>query len=72
MYNIRNGAIQHEMHDFLFDGKYSNVCSLTIYEIYTNKLYCQMFDLENEDQGQGGENWTCIIRQENVRFYLYR
>ena len=29
--------------------------SLTVYEIFTNKIKCQTFDLENEGEGQGGE-----------------
>ena len=33
---------------------------LTICEIFTKLIKCQKHDLEN--QGQGGEKWTCAIR----------
>ena len=36
----------------------------TNYEIFTNQINCQKFDLENEGQGQEGKIWTDAIRLE--------
>ena len=54
MYNIRIDIIQWQMYYFLSDGN-SNVCLLTIYEIFINQIKCKKFDLENEGQGHDGE-----------------
>ena len=60
MYNIGNGAFLREIHDFLSDGN-SNVCFISIfiiiiYEIFACQIEYQKFDLENEGQGQRGED----------------
>ena len=36
--------------------------SVTIYEIFANKVKCKKIDLENEGQRQEGENETCAIQ----------
>ena len=38
--------------------------SITIYDIFANQIKRQKFDLENDGQGQGGENITYTIRLE--------
>ena len=38
--------------------------SLITHEIFTNQIKCQMFDSENNGQGQGGKYGTCAIPLE--------
>ena len=55
MYNIRKDAVGWHIHHFLCDG--NNVCSISHHLRHickANKM--KKFDLENESQGQGGEN----------------
>ena len=40
-----------------------------VYEIFTNQIKFQKFDLENEDQGQEREKWDLRHSIENVWFY---
>ena len=55
--------------DFLSDGS-SNVCSISIYETFTNQIKCQNFELENKCQGQGGEKRDLRHSTRNVRFHI--
>ena len=50
-YNIRSDAIRRQIPVILSEPN-SNVCSLIIYELFTNQGKCQNDDLENEGQGQ--------------------
>ena len=71
MYNIRNGAIRWQMHDFLFDGN-SNVCSIShhLRDIRKSNKMSKLFDLETEGQGQGGEKRDLCHSPGNVRFHM--
>ena len=44
--------------------------SVTIYEIFTSPIKCQRFDLENEGEGQEGENQNVCHLTGNVWFYI--
>ena len=43
--------------------------SLTICEVFAKQEKCQNFDLENEDQGQGGEKRDLQHLTTNVRLH---
>ena len=40
--------------------------ALAVYELFTNQIKCKKFDLENEDQGQGGEKRNLHHATRNV------
>ena len=43
---------------------------LTIYKLIANQIKCHMFDLKNEDQGQGGKKQNLHHLTTNIRFYI--
>ena len=67
MYNIRNGAIRWQIHFCLM---VMFALSLSIYEIFANQIKRHKFDLENEDQDQGGEKRDLRNLAGNVRFHI--
>ena len=55
----RSCVIRWQLPDFLSDSN-SNVCSLTIYEIFANQIKCQQFALEMKVNVKE-KNGTCAI-----------
>ena len=59
-----------------FDGKYMTSYLIAIvlfslfYEIFANQIKCPRIDLENEGQGQGGENLDLCYSIGNVPFHI--
>ena len=63
---LRNGAIRREIYDL--EATTMCVPFITLYEIFAKQSKCQKFDLENEDQSQGGEKRVVFFSTGNVRY----
>ena len=55
-YNIHSGVIRWQIYDFTQMAIVMFALSLTVCEIFAKQEKCRNFDLENEEQGQEGEN----------------
>ena len=63
--NFRNGTILWIVCDFL-----TGVISVTVYEIFADRIKRHKFYLENEGTGQEGEKWICAIPCAMIDFIL--
>ena len=68
MYNVRNGAIS--MENTYLSAIVLFALYVPIYEIFTNQIKCQKFDLENEGRGHGGESLDLCSSTRDIRVYV--